>query len=103
MTSETDRPPSGENPPSVSAPSPPATESPQRKPRFALFIATAAGLGYLPKAPGTWGSLAGLAFAIAPSCLYFGSDTPYLATPGNVGDFSVNVPPGYFNKFVWEH
>ncbi|MGA8768626.1 MAG: phosphatidylglycerophosphatase A [Candidatus Acidiferrales bacterium] len=32
-----------------------------RKPRFALFIATACGLGYLPKAPGTWGSLAGVA------------------------------------------
>jgi phosphatidylglycerophosphatase A len=61
MTNETDRPPSGENTPSVSAPSPPATESPQRKPRFALFVATAAGLGYLPKAPGTWGSLAGVA------------------------------------------
>ena len=37
-----------------------------RKPRFALFIATAAGLGYLPKAPGTWGSLGGLLFAMAP-------------------------------------
>jgi len=32
----------------------------QRKPRLALFIATAAGLGYIPVAPGTWGSLAGL-------------------------------------------
>lgn len=32
-----------------------------RKPRLSLFIATACGLGYLPKAPGTWGSLAGLA------------------------------------------
>ena len=32
----------------------------QRKPRFALFIATACGLGYLPVAPGTWGSLAGV-------------------------------------------
>jgi phosphatidylglycerophosphatase A len=32
----------------------------QRKPRLALFIATACGLGYLPKAPGTWGSLAGV-------------------------------------------
>ena len=31
-----------------------------RKPRFALFIATACGLGYFPKAPGTWGSLGGL-------------------------------------------
>jgi len=31
-----------------------------RQPRFALFIATACGLGYLPKAPGTWGSIGGL-------------------------------------------
>jgi phosphatidylglycerophosphatase A len=30
-----------------------------KKPRFALFVATAAGLGYIPLAPGTWGSLAG--------------------------------------------
>jgi phosphatidylglycerophosphatase A len=32
-----------------------------RKPRFALFVATAGGLGYFPKAPGTLGSLAGVA------------------------------------------
>ena len=32
----------------------------QRKPRLALFIATACGLGYIPVAPGTWGSLAGV-------------------------------------------
>jgi phosphatidylglycerophosphatase A len=31
-----------------------------RKPRVALAIATAFGLGYFPKAPGTFGSLAGL-------------------------------------------
>jgi len=36
-----------------------------RKPRFALFVATACGLGYLPKAPGTWGSLGGLALITA--------------------------------------
>jgi phosphatidylglycerophosphatase A len=35
-----------------------------RKPRFALFIATACGLGYLPKAPGTFGSLAGIVLAL---------------------------------------
>jgi phosphatidylglycerophosphatase A len=34
-----------------------------RKPRVALAIATAFGLGYLPKAPGTFGSLAGVLFA----------------------------------------
>src|SRR5277367_4782098 len=30
-----------------------------RKPRIALFLATACGLGYFPRAPGTWGSIAG--------------------------------------------
>src|SRR5271166_2286444 len=40
--------------------------APRRKPRLALFIATAGGLGYLPKAPGTWGSLAGIALATVP-------------------------------------
>ncbi len=43
----------------------PSTESnsgaQRRKPRLALLLATAFGLGYLPKAPGTWGSLAGVA------------------------------------------
>ncbi len=38
---------------------PPHTTQP--KPRFAFFIATASGLGYFPKAPGTWGSLVGVA------------------------------------------
>jgi len=36
------------------------------KPRFALFIATACGLGYIPAAPGTFGSLAGLLLALLP-------------------------------------
>jgi phosphatidylglycerophosphatase A len=66
MTKETDRPPSGENTPLTSARSSAATASTQRKPRFALFLATAAGLGYVPKAPGTFGSLVGLALALLP-------------------------------------
>jgi phosphatidylglycerophosphatase A len=41
------------------------------KPRFALFVATACGLGYLPKAPGTWGSLGGLfLFVLSPWFLF---------------------------------
>lgn len=40
-------------------------KSPARKPHFALFIATACGLGYIPRAPGTFGSLAGLALALS--------------------------------------
>ncbi len=41
-----------------------ATEAPPKKPRLALAIATALGAGYIPKAPGTFGSLVGIAFAI---------------------------------------
>jgi phosphatidylglycerophosphatase A len=40
-----------------------------RKPRFALFLATACGLGYLPLAPGTWGSFAGLLLPMVPWCI----------------------------------
>ncbi|HXT73501.1 MAG TPA: phosphatidylglycerophosphatase A [Candidatus Angelobacter sp.] len=36
-----------------------APAEPPRKPRLSLFFATAGGVGYLPKAPGTWGSLVG--------------------------------------------
>src|SRR5712692_4471465 len=43
----------------------PAAAPAARKPRFALFLATAFGLGYIPKAPGTFGSLVGIAVAIA--------------------------------------
>jgi phosphatidylglycerophosphatase A len=41
-----------------------ATEAAPKKPRLALVIATAFGVGYLPKAPGTFGSLVGIAVAI---------------------------------------
>ena len=40
-----------------------ATEAPRKKPRFALAIATALGVGYIPKAAGTFGSLVGVATA----------------------------------------
>jgi phosphatidylglycerophosphatase A len=41
-----------------------ATSAP-RKPYFSLFLATASGLGYIPVAPGTFGSLVGLALALS--------------------------------------
>jgi phosphatidylglycerophosphatase A len=42
------------------------TNSAKRKPFVSLAIATAFGLGYIPRAPGTFGSLAGLVLAIFP-------------------------------------
>lgn len=41
-----------------------APEIQRKKPKLALAIATALGIGYIPKAPGTFGSLAGIAVAI---------------------------------------
>jgi phosphatidylglycerophosphatase A len=52
------------------------------KPGFALFLATAAGLGYLPKAPGTWGSLVGLVPALLPWLAFYGAN---LAMGFNLG------------------
>ena len=75
----------------------------QRKPRFALFIATAFGLGYIPVAPGTFGSLAGLILFAIPACFYFWGDIPYMLTNAPSGDFSINVPEGYFNPFAWAY
>jgi phosphatidylglycerophosphatase A len=34
--------------------------SSSRKPVLSLFFATAGGVGYIPKAPGTWGSIVGM-------------------------------------------
>src|ERR1700676_3498961 len=44
--------------------------APRKKPRLALGIATALGVGYLPKAPGTFGSLVGVLTAVL-SALFF--------------------------------
>ena len=37
-----------------------------RKPRFSISLATSFGLGYIPVAPGTFGSLAGVILALIP-------------------------------------
>jgi phosphatidylglycerophosphatase A len=52
--------------------SPPST---QRKPRFAFAIATALGVGYLRPAPGTWGSLVGIATAFLSAVFFLHPET----------------------------
>ncbi|HEY1866412.1 MAG TPA: phosphatidylglycerophosphatase A [Candidatus Acidoferrales bacterium] len=52
----------------------PNAETAAPKPRLAFAVATGLGLGYLPKAPGTWGSLLGVALgwcALASSRWWF--------------------------------
>jgi phosphatidylglycerophosphatase A len=63
----------------------------ERKPRFALFIATAGGLGYLPKAPGTWGSLGGLLVALAPWWAFWGISKALAATQWGQGIFLSDI------------
>jgi phosphatidylglycerophosphatase A len=41
-----------------------APELPRKKPTLALAIATALGVGYIPKAPGTFGSLVGIVLTV---------------------------------------
>src|ERR1700719_1210887 len=56
----------------------PSTEEGKRKPSLALAIATALGVGYAPKAPGTFGSLVGVVTAMATSLFFL--------RPHSVGD-----------------
>jgi phosphatidylglycerophosphatase A len=99
MTKETDRPPSGEITPSSSAPPSAAPANARRKPRFAIFVATAAGLGYLPKAPGTWGSLAGVGLTLLISTtwmhLWNWTLSHFLNFRGDVGQ-----PLMFFGSFI---
>jgi len=53
--------------PTPNPPTATTTNSGKRKPRLSLAIATAFGLGYLPKAPGTFGSLGGVAISLTMS------------------------------------
>jgi phosphatidylglycerophosphatase A len=48
----------------------PSTETQKQKPGFAFAIATALGVGYAPKGPGTFGSLVGV-FTAAVTALFF--------------------------------
>jgi phosphatidylglycerophosphatase A len=60
---------------------------PPTNPHFALFVATAGGLGYFPKAPGTLGSLVGLLFALLPSWIFFGLSAAIIAA--HHGDYGI--------------
>ena len=57
----------------------------QRKPHLALFIATACGLGYIPVAPGTWGSLGGIFLYFAVHEVF-----PPTSVPGLPKSFEVS-------------
>jgi phosphatidylglycerophosphatase A len=65
------------------------TETPGKKPRLALAIATVFGVGYLPKAPGTWGSLVGVGVTVVSHPI---SWITILALLSSSGGFGIDVP-----------
>jgi phosphatidylglycerophosphatase A len=75
----------------------PTTSNAARKPRLSLAIATAFGLGYLPKAPGTWGSLAGV--VLGWGAMTF-SRLQFAPRIGATGELS-NPPAVWWSGFAW--
>ncbi len=98
MTEKTDPPPLAAQTSSAVAPSRASAAQFRKKPRFALFVATAAGLGYLPKAPGTWGSLAAVGITYLSGklwgLLWFRFFSPRLA--------NADEPLMFFGGFVFD-
>jgi phosphatidylglycerophosphatase A len=80
-------------------PNPPTTttNSAARKPRVSLAISTAFGLGYLPKAPGTWGSLAGVLLGWGAMALSRLQVAPRIAATGELS----NPPAIWWSNFAW--
>jgi phosphatidylglycerophosphatase A len=70
------------------------TSAPPCKRRFALILASAGGLGYLPKAPGTWGASGGALIAILVTYLTF-VDTVRGVDIGPANFWTVGIVPGY--------
>jgi phosphatidylglycerophosphatase A len=72
---------------------PKTMNSGKRKPRVSLAIATAFGLGYLPEAPGTFGSLGGAVLAIFPLWLNIIATVAGASAvfDSNSGEYPVNI------------
>jgi phosphatidylglycerophosphatase A len=100
MTEKTDPALSGAQAPTTSAPSSASAAKPPKKPRFALFVATAAGLGYFPKAPGTFGSLAGLILALVPWWTFDGMVQAVMLAQRN-GTFFSLVSARHGDPILW--
>jgi phosphatidylglycerophosphatase A len=73
---------------------------PPTNPHFALFVATAGGLGYFPKAPGTWGSLVGLVLAVLPLWIFIGLSTAMFAAWHDIIVFSESSS-WHADPFLW--
>jgi phosphatidylglycerophosphatase A len=70
----------------------PASETARKKPRFALALATALGVGYIPKAPGSLGSLVGIVVAILTHPISLFVLVSLLLSRSRFGGFGLDLP-----------
>jgi phosphatidylglycerophosphatase A len=87
-------------PPAANSHNAPHPVPPPTNPHLALFLATAGGLGYFPKAPGTLGSLVGLVLAFLPSWIFFGLFAAIFAAKHDIIIFSESSP-WHADPFLW--
>src|ERR1700737_337102 len=80
--------------PSPSTPSM-TTSSSAKEPRVSLAIATAFGLGYLAKAPGTWGSLGGVAISLGMAWIVSRDVLRRLSMYRDVDFWTYGLQPAY--------
>ncbi len=73
----------------------PSPGSDRRKPRISLAIATAFGLGYLPKAPGTFGSLGGVAISLGTFWLFSRKTPQLLNVEKDASIWTAALAPGF--------
>jgi phosphatidylglycerophosphatase A len=70
------------------------------KPRVSLAVATAFGLGYLPKAPGTFGSLGGIALTLLLTWMEFRHALQAMRLERDVNFWTVGIAPSYVDYAV---
>jgi phosphatidylglycerophosphatase A len=70
------------------------TSSGKRKPRVSLAIATAFGLGYLPKAPGTFGSLGGVVISLGIRWIGWRQLLPHMDLVPTANFWTAGLLPG---------
>ncbi|HXN28075.1 MAG TPA: phosphatidylglycerophosphatase A [Candidatus Acidoferrales bacterium] len=97
MSAKTD--PASSDDPTANSLNEPLAVPPLTNPHFALLMATAGGLGYFPKAPGTLGSLVGLLLALLPSWIFFGLAAATVAATRGASIF-LTASTAYFDPFL---
>jgi phosphatidylglycerophosphatase A len=78
----------------------PTTSNAARKPRVSIAIATAFGLGYLPKAPGTFGSLGGVAISLGMTWLTSRKMLQHLNLERDANFWTVGMLPAYVEYVI---